>query len=529
MPMYASSKANSLFFILYMIVTIFYLHSLNLSVVFQVFVKAASDVHQRSSSDREKSIKLAFNALQTVSNQGVPNDVVETMLIRKTIEKMRPRYSRLKINVLMEMVDPMEKKQVQYDLFRTRVRDAMNVSVRVATNPTIYNSAIQKLAAFVTFSNFVYVVLFTSTVGEWNTHLATVVGTIITIIGLVEIALRLSPWSYFPWTKQNVLFDGLAVVGSIVSFYGLVRHIAGDDKGVEWILTGRAVDMLRTMRFFPMFRDIVERSMRVFPVLSGPLIIVLTTIHVFTVIGMMLWGGAVEVDDMAQNDDLLEYYYLLNFNSYIDGLVTVFNILVLNDWIEIAKVFLYADRCSSPAIVYGYFIVLVIVGVNVVLNVITAFFVESKSTMVLRKHEITISLHFLFLVAFISKVNREDLQNSQLISHKRRDFSIQTLRTRDTMTTKENNPFWGLMDNSDLQALRGIGHTSSSTDTGEVIEFDVYERENYDNIMQNVSSKPTLTPDADEFAKGLRDSLELSGSFSPGWYVCPIVLLVSFS
>ena len=76
-----------------------------------------------------------------------------------------------------------------------------------------------------------------------------------------------------------------------------------------------------------------------------------------------------------------------------------------------------------------------------------------------------------------------------------------------------------------LKARRALAQLS----TGEVIEFDVYERENYDNIMQNVSSKPTLTPDADVFAKGLRDSLELSGSFTPGWYVCPSVLLVSFS
>ena len=118
------------------------------------------------------------------------------------------------------------------------------------------------------------------------------------------------------------------------------------------------------------------------------------------------------------------------------------------------------------------------------------------------------------MTAFISKVDKGDLQNSQLVSQKRRDFSIQTLRTK---TTAEENPFWGLMDNADIQAMRGLGRSSSSTDTGQIVEFDVFERENYDNIMQTVSSNPNTMPDPDMFAKCLRDSLEISGSFSPGW------------
>lgn len=42
--------------------------------------------------------------------------------------------------------------------------------------------------------------------------------------------------------------------------------------------------------------------------------------------------------------------------------------------------FLYASRCSSPFIVYLYFVLVVIVAVCIMLNVIVAFFVESKFT-----------------------------------------------------------------------------------------------------------------------------------------------------
>ena len=42
------------------------------------------------------------------------------------------------------------------------------------------------------------------------------------------------------------------------------------------------------------------------------------------------------------------------------------------------RVFLYASTFSNPIIVYIYFVLLVIIAVCILLNVIVAFFVESK-------------------------------------------------------------------------------------------------------------------------------------------------------
>jgi two pore calcium channel protein len=142
---------------------------------------------------------------------------------------------------------------------------------------------------------------------------------------------------------------------------------------------GRAIDMIRIMRFFQIFRDVVRRSGDVLPALAGPVILVLTTIHVFVYFGMTLWGGAVDVTELANISQLTPMYALNNFNSYTEGLVTVFNILVVNDWHAIAEVFLYANRCSSPFVVYPFFIATILVAVCIILNVITAFFVECKS------------------------------------------------------------------------------------------------------------------------------------------------------
>lgn len=51
----------------------------------------------------------------------------------------------------------------------------------------------------------------------------------------------------------------------------------------------------------------------------------------------------------------------------------------------VASVFLHANRCSSSYIVYPYFVLVVIIAVCIMLNLIVAFFVESKFPSVLTK------------------------------------------------------------------------------------------------------------------------------------------------
>ena len=129
---------------------------------------------------------------------------------------------------------------------------------------------------------------------------------------------------------------------------------------------------------FQIFRDIVQRSSEVIPALSGPSILVVGSIHLFVYFGMALWGGAVDVG--AHPGDIEDLYDLNNFNSYAEGAVTMFQVLVVNDWHAVARVFLYAERCSSPYVVFPFFIAGNLVGVSIMLNVLTAFIVESFVT-----------------------------------------------------------------------------------------------------------------------------------------------------
>lgn len=91
--MYQTSRWNSIFFVFFIVTAVFYLHSLVLSVVFQTYIQAASEIHERSASDREDAVRLAFLVL---SKEG-QTDVITSTSVRKTLQLVRPHYNPLKV------------------------------------------------------------------------------------------------------------------------------------------------------------------------------------------------------------------------------------------------------------------------------------------------------------------------------------------------------------------------------------------------------------------------------------------------
>ena len=194
--------------------------------------------------------------------------------------------------------------------------------------------------------------------------------------------------------------------------------------------------MIRVMRLSSIFRSIVRRSGEVLPAIVGPLALVLSSLHIFTYLGMRIWGGAVTIG--IHNDTIIPLYDLNNFNDYSSGLLTMFNIFVVNDWQTIAGVYLTADRCSSPYIVYPFFIGANLIGVNILLNVLTAFFVG----------------------AFVTKVE-----------HKNRD--------------KRNNLHLSMLNGLDVSSAN-LANSANRND-GNPPRYHIYERRGYDNVISTIT------------------------------------------
>ena len=112
------------------------MHSLVLSVVFQTYIQAASEIHDRSLTDREDCLHLAFAALKKQhqldkrKRQGQSQNTgsddaragIPMYLVREVLENLRPHYNAMKINALVEIFDTASANDVDYSTFRTKIR-----------------------------------------------------------------------------------------------------------------------------------------------------------------------------------------------------------------------------------------------------------------------------------------------------------------------------------------------------------------------------------------------------------------------
>lgn len=222
-----------------------------------------------------------------------------------------------------------------------------------------------------------------------------------------------------------------------------------------------------------------------FPALAGPIILVVTTLHLFVYSGIVLWGGAVEVGQHpGQIEDL---YDLNNFNSYAEGAVTMFQVLVVNDWHAIAHVFLFADRCSSPYIVFPFFIAGNLIGVSIMLNVLTAFFVES------------------FVTKMEEKAEGEGEPTTTI--QKDKDFSFISERPIRRVSSVVGSSAHDSDTENEHRHNSGDIDSEASSD---LFEFDIYERQGFDTIMQSIQSHDH------DFVQQVCNYLEVFESLSPG-------------
>lgn len=509
LPLYEESHFSALFFITFIVISVFFMHSLILSVVFHTYLSASKETRKRAAARREIAIQLAYKSLQFHHHRDQDescsrhDDRIPISLVQQTLEIIRPHYSTLKINALVEIVASPDQKTVDYATFQAKIRKALNASIRTTRTASTLAMAIELVAVLVAMINFVYVIMVSSQFTERSlSPAAELIGFGITFAAGCELVVRFNPFripDFTPLTRMNAAFDGIALVAACTSCFGVLLFLFPGDSAtaVNCMLIGRAFDMIRIMRFFQFFRDLVHRSSEVLYSLVGPFFLVITTLHIFVYTGMCLWGGSVQ-------SDASHMYDLNTFNSYQEGIVTMFQVLVVDDWPILAETFLFASRCNSPLIVYTFFVVAYFAGVSIMLNVLTSFFLE----------------------AFVTKSN-EDTDGpaeATALVHKDRDakYGLDQHGPRlpnemfPTSSPKQRRP-------STLRRTDGSDHDADSEGSSEsgLFEFDVYERNGIDKLVET----STGAFRQENVLQHICSYLEIFESLSPGrqpvgWLVC---------
>ena len=75
--------------------------------------------------------------------------------------------------------------------------------------------------------------------------------------------------------------------------------------------------------------------------------------YIYAIFGEALFGGMVTISSVsAQDPDIPALYYLMNFNDFPSSFVTLFHILVINNWYITADMISNEIKESSGNIIY---------------------------------------------------------------------------------------------------------------------------------------------------------------------------------
>ncbi len=123
-------------------------------------------------------------------------------------------------------------------------------------------------------------------------------------------------------------------------------------------------------------RLIIETMRNLASPIKNLFVTTLAIFYIFSVLGSFFFGGKVTVYSPEILSDLTipQFYYLVNFNDVISSFVTLFILLVVNNW-DVA-VQMFVDVSNGNTAYRVYFILFYYFGVIMCINILVSFAID---------------------------------------------------------------------------------------------------------------------------------------------------------
>ena len=109
--------------------------------------------------------------------------------------------------------------------------------------------------------------------------------------------------------------------------------------------------------------------------MTGPFISAMLSLYIvffiYVQVGMILFGGKINIYSTTIDDSVPGLYYLLNFNSFGAGMITLFHIMIVNNWF--VTVTMYTNVYSNwyPRIFFiSFWAIVVLIVLNIVVSIV---------------------------------------------------------------------------------------------------------------------------------------------------------------
>ncbi|ESQ38037.1 hypothetical protein EUTSA_v10029480mg [Eutrema salsugineum] len=402
-PAYKSSRWSSLFFVLYVLIGVYFVTNLILAVVYDSFKEQLAKQVTGMDRMKRRMLEKAFGLIDT-DNTGVINKEQCIKLFEElTNYRTLPKISKEEFGLIFDELDDTRDFKINKDEFADLCQaialrfQKEEVPSLFENFPQIYHSALsQQLRAFIRSPNFGYAISFILILNL----IAVVVETTLDIeessaqkpwqvaefvfgwIYVLEMALKIYSYGFENyWRDGQNRFDFIVtwviVIGETVTFITPDENtFFSNGEWIRYLLLARMLRLIRLLMHVQRYRAFIATFITLIPSLMPYLGTIFCVLCIYCSIGVQVFGGLVNAGNkqlfktaMAESD-----YLLFNFNDYPNGMVTLFNLLVLGNWQ--AWMESYKDLTGTWWSI-AYFVSFYVITYLLLLNLIVAFVLEA--------------------------------------------------------------------------------------------------------------------------------------------------------
>ncbi|KAI3765444.1 hypothetical protein L2E82_15477 [Cichorium intybus] len=401
-PAYKSSRSSSIFFVLYVLLGVYFVTNLILAVVYDSFkIELVKQVNTKDQM-RTRILRKAFDLIDEKSVGTL--DKKQCIELFEELNKYRtlPKISKEDFELIFDALDDSRDFKINPAEFNDLCNAIALKFQKEDTEPWLkkfpfYNSPLSEtLKNFVKSPSFGYAVAFILILNM----IAVITETTLDIqnnsgqkfwqkvefvfgwLYVIEMALKVYTYGFENYWKDSqnqfdFIITWVIVIGETATFLappGLT--FISNGEWIRYLLIARMLRLIRLLMHVQRYRAFIATFLTLIPSLMPYLGTIFCVMCIYCSIGIQVFGGVVNAGnpDLPSTDLADSDYLLFNFNDYPNGMVTLFNLLVMGNW----QVWMqdYATL-TGTSWAYLYFISFYLITVLLLLNLIVAFVLEA--------------------------------------------------------------------------------------------------------------------------------------------------------
>mmetsp|Transcript_24918 Transcript_24918/g.80641 ORF Transcript_24918/g.80641 Transcript_24918/m.80641 type:complete len:738 (-) Transcript_24918:300-2513(-) len=422
-PGYMRSRWSMLFFIAYLLIGMFFMMNLLLATVYNVYQEEQEKAKKIADANRDANLKVAYDLLKNYSgtvDAGALRGVFAELNQHREIKYINDERSEF----LLSTFDAASSSAVDFESFHKictmieiedKEDDDDDDVISGGGTPSSFRATVARFVGSPFFEYGVDLLVLFNAVAvavqtrdeilghrsrsseDANGLFWEVAETALALFYLAEMIAKVYAFGFRKYVayKRNQLDAAVAIASTITTLVVYSPNAYDDSRFVRYVLMIRLARLVRVLEAIPDFQVIGEAFLNVLPLASRLLKFLFCATFFAAVVGMALFGGAINTGpnlDKLKGTGFYEAGYApLNFNDLWSAFVTLFAILVVNNWQVVVEGFVAVAGVQARLFFIAFYSAGVLIGVNLaVAFIIDTFSAEFEKT---KEKHLTASQH----------------------------------------------------------------------------------------------------------------------------------------